>query len=544
MIARIRYWLPMLLLALVALPLPTANAQQEKKAVALMSVSSVDGLFANISYLTDAAGYGDFGQMAPILADPYLKGVDRANPIGMVLTTDGTDFSPLGFVPIKDLKQVFESLEEAVGAPRSLGNGVYEVPGPQPIFVKEQGGWAFIGQTIESVGGKLPENPVAMLGQMAQDYDIALRGNIQNVPKEYIDMAVRALQDGVKAGLEQLPEEDREDQEALIKAQMEQMETYITESDQITVGWKTSPAEKRTYIDLTFTAVPGGALAKQMNEMANAKSDFTGFLLPGAAMSVSIASDIPAEQIESSVEALENLKKTALQEIDKDEDLENAESRRAAKDMVSAAMEIFAETIKTGKMDGGMSVMMEPGNISVLGGFHVASGKDIEDVLRRLAKMAEEEPDFPGIKFNADRSEGVDFHTMSVPVPEDEGARKVLGPTLEMAVGTGEDSAYIGFGTNCVAKLKEIIGSQPKQKSVPPFQLTISATPIMEFVSAMDDNPLMASVTEALKASGDKDHVKLHGIPIKNGFTYRVEIEEGILKGIGEASKMANGGGF
>lgn len=535
----------MLLMALVALPLPTANAQQEKKAVALMSVSSIDGLFANISYLTDAAGYSELGEMAPILADPYLKGIDRANPIGMVLATDGTEFQPLGFVPVKDLKKVFESLEETVGSPRSLGNGVYEIPGPQSIFVKEQGGWAFIGQTIEAVGGKLPENPVALLGQMAQDYDIALRGNVQNVPKEYIDMAVSALRDGVVQGLQQLPDEDRGDQEALIKAQMEQMETYIKESDQITIGWKTSPAEKRTYIDLSFTAVPGGALAKQMNEMANAKSDFTAFILPGAAMSLSVASDIPQEQIASSVDALENLKKTALQEIDKDEDLENAESRRAAKDMVSAAMDIFAETIKTGKMDGGMSVMMEPGNISVLGGFHVASGKDIEDVLRRLAKMAEGEPDFPGIKFNADRSEnGVDFHTMSVPVPEEEGARKVLGPTLEMAVGTGKDSAYIGFGPNCVAKLKEIIGSQQMQKPVPPFQLTIAATPIMEFVSAMDDNPLMASVAEAVKASADKDHVKLHGIPIKNGFTYRIEMEEGILKGIGEATKMANGGGF
>lgn len=544
MFARIRYVLPMLLMALVALPLPTASAQQQKKAVAMLSVSSIDGLLGNVAYLTDAAGSPDIGQMAAMMSNVYLAGIDRANPVGMVLTTDGQEFLPLGFVPVKSLDDVFASLEESVGTPRKLRNGIMEIPGIQPIFVKEQNGFAFIGQTVESVSGDLPKDPAKLLGNMVKDYDIAIRGNIQNVPKEYIDMAVSALQDGVTQGMQQLPEEDRIGQEEMIQAQMKQMETYIKESDQITIGWKTEPANQRTFIDMSFTAVPGGALAKQMNAMAEAKSDFTGFILPDAAMTLSVATEIPPEQIKSSVDTLQSLKEAAMKEIDDDEKLDSPEARTAAKEMLGAALDIFVSTIETGKMDGGMSVVMKPGNISVLGGFHVADGKDVEEILKRLAEMAKDEPDFPGINFNADSASGVSFHTMSVPVPEEEEARKVLGPKLEMAVGTSKDSAYIGFGTDCVAKLKSVIAAQPRQASVPPFQMTISATPIMEFAAAMEENPLMASVTEALKESGNKDHVKLHGIPMKNGFTYRIELEEGILRGIGEAVKMANGGGF
>ena len=151
---------------------------------------------------------------------------------------------------------------------------------------------------------KLPANPKAILGQLPNDYDIAIRGNIQNVPREYVDMAVNALQDGVRQGLQQLPDEDRAGQEEMIRAQMKQMEAYIKESDQITIGWKTDPAEKHTYIDLTFTAVEGGDLAEQMNAMANAKSDFTGFILPGAAMTMNLATEIPKEQIQTSLDAL------------------------------------------------------------------------------------------------------------------------------------------------------------------------------------------------------------------------------------------------
>ena len=96
----------------------------------------------------------------------------------------------------------------------------------------------------------------------------------------------------------------------------------------------------------------------------------------------------------------------------------------------------------------------------------------------------------------------------------------------------------------CVQQLKSIIAVQEKQKPVAPFQMTLSLSPVMEFVSSIEDNPLVGSVNDALKEAGDKDHVKVQGLPITNGFTYRIELEEGVLRAIGEAAKMAQAGGF
>lgn len=539
-----RSFVPVLIvLAILTQLQSTAFAQENKsKVVAVMSISSVDQLLDNVAYLTEVAGQEDTGQLASMLVKAQLEGIDFSKPIGMGLRTDGEEWIPLGFVPVTDLDKVFAAMEESVGAPRDLGNGIKEIPNPaNPIFVKERDGWAFVGQTVESMAA-LPQNPIAMLGQMPNEYDIALRGNIQNVPKEFIDMAVNALQDGVRQGLQNLDDEDRVAQEAMVKTQLEQMETFIKESDKVTIGWKTEREKQRTYLDMTFTAIPGGALAKQMNDMAEAKSDFTGFVIPDAAFTMNMATEIPPEQIKTSIDGIEQLKVTALKEIEKDDDLETAEARSAAKEMVSAAMDIFVATIETGKMDGGMSIVMEPGDISMLAGFHVADGKDVEKILRRAADMAKEEPDFPGIKFNADKAGDVAFHTMTVPVPEEEEARKVLGDTMEMAVGTSDDSVYVGFGKGCIGKLKSIISSQPKQKKVAPFQMTFSLTPIMEFAAEMDDNPMLGSVLESLKEADGKDHLKIYGIPVKNGFTYRLELEEGIIGAIGAGAAIAGSG--
>ena len=540
MIRRIRSFLPLLCLAAVlATPLSSLHAQQQQKTVAVMSISSVDDILGNIKYLTEAAGSPDVGQMVTMMSGAYLDGIDRGNPVGMVLHTNGQEFTPLGFIPVKDLDKVFAVLEDSVGTPRDAGDGIKEIPNFPPVFVKEQGGFAFIGQTIESMR-KLPANPVASLGNLPKDYDFALRGFVQNVPQEYLQMAVEGLQQGVKQGLESLPEEDKEQQQRLIELQLKQMETYIKESDQLTIGWKTEPENKRTFIDISFSAVPGSDLAKQMNGMANSTSNYSGFVVPGAAVALNFCGEIPEEQIQTSIDAIEGMKAAALKEIARDENLEESGTQEAATEMLEAAIDIFIETIKTGKVDAAASLVLDSGNPQLVGGFHVADGKSVENMLRRISELAKDEPDFPGIQFNAAQADGVTYHTMSMPIPADEeDARKIIGDTLEMAVGVGPDSAYIGVGRDCVNNLKQIIGKQAKDQKITPFELTVALTPIMEFVNSIEENPLVGSVMDALKDQ-DKDHVRLSVLPVENGFRYRIELEEGVLQAIGAGIRMAN----
>ena len=537
MICGIRTIAPVLS-SLVLLAASVSQVQAQQKTVAVLSISSVDDVLGNIKYLTESAGSGELGQMATLTLGAYLEGVDRGNPVGMVLNTDGRDFTPLGFIPVKDLDAVFAALEDTVGTPNDAGDGIKEIAGFPTVYVKEQGGYAFVGQTIESMKN-LPQNPVLSLGNLPKEYDFAIRGFAQNVPEEYLQMAVQGLQQGVKQGLESLPEEDKAQQQRMIELQLKQMESYIKESDQLTLGWKTEPENQRTYIDITLSAIAGSDLAKQMNAMADATSDYTGFILPGSAVALNFSGEVPEEQIQTSIDAIEGMKAAALKEIARDENLDEKGAREAATEMLGAAIDIFIDTIKTGKMDAAASLVLEPGNPQLLGGFHVANGKSVEDMLRRIAELAKDEPNFPGIKFDADKANGVAYHTMSVPIPAGEAdARKIIGDTLEVAVGVGPTSAYIGVGRNCVNSLKGIIGKQQKSQKCTPFELTVSVTPIMEFVNSIEPNPLIGAVMDALKDQ-ENDHVRLSVLPVENGFRYRIEMEEGVLQAIGAGIRMA-----
>jgi hypothetical protein len=524
------------------------QAQAEMKTLAVLSVASIENILNNVEYLTEVGSAGDLGRMAKMFAVPYTQGLDNKKPIGFVLQSDGQEFVPLGFIPVKDLKATLALLSENLGAPRDVGDGIQEIPSPaQPIFVKEQSGWAFIGQTVESLKA-LPQNPLDQLGKLPTEYDVAIRATVKNIPAQYREMAITTLKEGIQQGLAQRPDEDDATYNArkqLVQAQIEQIDKFINESDQLTVGWKVDPAGKRTYLDFAFTAIPGTEMAQQLALMGESKTDFAGFFSQDAAMSFNSAAKISAEQIEQSAAMLDNLRETAMKEIAKKEDM-NANARQAATEMLSAVMNIFIDTMKTGQMDMGASLMLQPKAMTFVSGFHVADGQAVDKLVRRIDELAKGERDFPGIKFNAAQQAGVAFHTMSVPIPADEDARKILGETLDLAVGIGKSSAYFAVGKDCVAKLQEMItasASQP-QKSIPPFQVVLAATHIMEFVSSIEANPIITSILEGLKESDGKDHFLIHGLPVENGLIYRLELEEGIIKAAGRAAQMANAGGF
>ena len=83
----------------------------------------------------------------------------------------------------------------------------------------------------------------------------------------------------------------------------------------------------------------------------------------------------------------------------------------------------------------------------------------MEGLLRKVAELAKDEPEFPGIKFNADTHANVRFHTLKLPVPADAGedVRNLLGDELEVAIGTGDKSFYLAFGKDSVGTLKKVI---------------------------------------------------------------------------------------
>ena len=75
-----------LAVALVTLPLARVRAQEaveEIKPVAVFSIAGSDELLGDIGYITEAAGAGDFGRLAALMASPYTAALEKRKPIGV-----------------------------------------------------------------------------------------------------------------------------------------------------------------------------------------------------------------------------------------------------------------------------------------------------------------------------------------------------------------------------------------------------------------------------------------------------------------------------
>ncbi len=512
--------------------------------LAVISLKPTDDLQADVEYLLEATGTSQLGQLVLPQVTAFLQGVDGKRPIGLILSVEESEFIPLGFLPVTDLKGFLSQLEEQVGEPIDAGDGILEFQGPQSVFVKEQGGWAFVAESVESLSD-LPAQPTQLLEGLHNEYDIAIRAYVRNVPEPFKQMAIAQISAGLDQGL---AGQDDPNARQLAEAQVGQLRQMIQETDVVTFGWSIDQDGKQTYIDFQLTALEGTKLAGQMKAAAQATTSFPGFMDEDAAISVNFAGVIPADQIDQSVAALESVEKSALTEIENDEDLPSDEARNAAKELVSTFFGVARSTIKSGRLDSVTSIILKPKAMTLVSAAHVSSGDDVESAVKQLVDLAKTEPDisFSRVEFNAEQHAGVNFHILSLPIPEEEYVSQVLGDQLDVVVGTADSAAYVAIGTDGLAHLKQMVdaSSTSQAAKVDPLKLTIALTPILEFADSIESNPIVSGLAQSLAVSGGKDHVQIRTSTIENGVTYRFLIEEGVLRLIGQGVQMGAAGGF
>jgi hypothetical protein len=239
------------------------------------------------------------------------------------------------------------------------------------------------------------------------------------------------------------------------------------------------------------------------------------------------------------------MRKQAEKAIDEEEDIPDDETRTAVKAALGDFMDAFQATVESGQMDGGAALHLAPGKLTLVAGAQIKDPAKFESGLKKLAAIAEKEPNFNGVQWNAATHEGVNFHTLAVPVPEDEAeARQMFGEKVDVAIGIGSDAVYVAAGAGNLDAVKKAIDTSKAEpnKSVPPFEFSASLGQIMELAAAngkAEDRPALQAIADMLKNVQGRDHIRASGMLIENGLKYRLEAEEGVLRAIGKAAMIA-----
>jgi len=534
---------------------PAPAADGELKTVAVIAGAKWDKLISDITFLGSLAGKPEAGQMieggfAFLTQGKGPNAIDKSQPWGVIVQTDGSQFLAVGCLPLLKPGDLVEIAKGYGAEVKDADDGAKELvlPNKRSLFFKHANNMGYLGATAASLA-RLPQNPQKDLSELVADYDLAAHVSVRNVPEVYRQFALQAMQSGVQQGLQKKDDESDEQfasRQKMAEAQMEQMSRLINEVDDITLGLAVDSKAQKTFADFTYKFVPGSKLAEQMAGYGVSKTDFAGFFQADSAGSVLVASEAKKPLSDEELAQNEQMMQSARDQINAaiDQKIEDEDVREALKGALGDWLDAVAETAKAGKIDGGGALHLTGDSLTLIAGAHVKDTAKVESGLKKLEAAAKKQPDFPGIKWNAADHAGVKFHTITIPVPEGEkSARQILGDQLAVAVGIGPESAYLAAGKDNIDALNKAIDASAasKGKSVTMLEFVSSLGPIMEAAAAQADEPrhkaVVQKVADFLRSEGKgRDHVKAVGKVVPNGLTYHFEAEEGVLKAIGTAA--------
>jgi len=532
------------------------------KPVLVVSFSGYDALFGDIEFLGKLGGNPDMAKgleamLKMMTQGQGLAGLDTTRPWGAVVETNGAEFPVYGFLPVSDLKQLAKALEGVGLQTEEADDGALklETEGmPAPLFIKQQGDWAFLCPTAEALA-KMPKDPSKALAGLTEKYDLAVQVTVQNVPLPLRQMLAAQLQMGAQAALQRQPGETDEAYELrtkLARQGIEQSISTINDLDTFLLGLAIDSKAGDAHLDIEVTAVEGTKLAQDFAAVKSGKTAFAGFVLPEASISVSSVGTLSKSTIEQQMSFIETIRGKAM------EDLENQslgeEEMAAAKKLLGDLLDLAKETIESGKTDTAMSAILKPDSVSLVGGAYLADGEKLEKVIKDVVRLAsDEEPQVAEVfKLDSGKIGEVRLHKIAIPVPatpEGDRIAALFGETVEILVGIDKQAAYVALGPDAEAMLKKALEASKAEagKEILPMKLSVSAGAVAQFIAAIaEDDQVKATagmVAAMLAQAGSDDHVILTSEPLPNGTRTRLQIEQGILKVLGSAGQMASGGG-
>lgn len=549
-----------LVLATVALSASAPSAVlAETKPVVVVSMAGYDALMSDLKFLGEISespqlAQGLEGILALVTRAQGLVGLDKAKPIGasVSISEDGQPVV-LVFVPVTDSEKLLDALQGLVPEVEDLGDDITRlkpINGPS-VFMTEEEGWAFISNSQDNLDD-LPEDPEELLGDLAKKYDLAFEINVGNVPQQFIDLAVGQMKQGAQGGLRQLPDEDDETyrvRKEFIEKYLDQISQILEEMDRITIGFAIDSKTRNSYLDVSLTVEPGGKMARQLAAAAKSgkTTKFAGLADKEAVANLHFTSPVMEEDKEVLLEVLAMGRKEAAKKIDEDTSIDDASAKQAVHEMANDLFDVIEATLNGGTLNGG-AVMLGDGPFEfVLGGL-VVDARKLEKAVKRAVDMFGQAPDFPPVKLNAAEHDGVTFHTLTVPAPDDE-ARRIFGDEITVALGFGDDRIVIAAGENPVKAASGVLDKSKggSGSKLPAGQLQVKLAPLVKLGAEADNdetNKALAELMVKLLEESEKDHINVTSEIVPNGSTMRIEIEEGVLEAFGKAAKqgMQRGG--
>lgn len=445
-----------------------------------------------------------------------LAGLDVTRPAGVVVTAEGPEAVPVvrGFVPVKSLEKLLESLAPVLGEIRDQDGMKVLVPaGMPPLQIVEKDGWAVIA----------PQgSPAAPAGLEQQ-----------------LDPVVKMFSLGVKLFPSRLPEPLRAQLTAMVgqAAAMQgqdmddqAMAKQLAVTETLMLGLTLDIEKSKAFFETRTAMTAGSDEGKLYDDMAQATPT-----APAAATADGKPAAVSGHAVVAIPAALRKQAAAAL-ELPATDPLGTA--------LVGILRQILPAMLDTGTLDGSLTVDTAAANPeagrpipALTACLKLKDGRAVEAALKKALGGPDALPEGVSVTFDAGTAGAATLHTVEVDLSADPALAANLGKKLGITLGVTPDRAVVAMGAGAEKRIAALAdGTSPGENAKPFAGLDVSLVPLMRYSTALPSAAGNPAAVEAINAVLDKaatlpsSALQVLVRPLERGVALRLSADAGAIR--------------
>jgi hypothetical protein len=468
-----------------------------------------------------------------------LAGLDVKRPLGAVLTTDGNDIAVHGFVPVKSLDKLLDSLQAVTGPTEQSGDTrSLTLPNGIALDVVEEDGWAIVsprGIDVEAV------DPTPLFSPLSENYTLGIELFPHLLPDALRQQLRMLIEQGAAAAGQQGQQVDGRALAAALDS--------FSNTESLALGIAIDSEKDRLFIENRTVAVPGSPLAQAME--GSDKGQSTVPMPPAAdgrrpAVRVHVVQPVPAASRQEA-------------QIMLDQALPPDSNDPLTKTLVVLLREALASVLATGGIDAAVSVdttaaAKQTALPSITAGLRVKDGAALENRVKQsfggqngAKKLL---PPGVDVAFDSGKVGTTNLHTIQIDLSGTDAAES-LGKSLELTLAVAPEYAFLMAGGDPRQRLATVLGPDGKvdSQAKPIVDVDVSVSRMLAYAAERGALPAEAVPAKAGPSAedngGDKQDgsVKLLIRPIERGVATRVSADGSAVRALAAGAGAGNANG-
>jgi hypothetical protein len=463
-----------------------------------------------------------------------LAGLDVKRPLGAVVTTDGGDIAVHGFVPVKSLDKLLDSLQAVTGPSEQSGDTrSLTLPSGIALDMVEKDGWAIVspqGFDVEAV------DPAPLFAPLSENYSLGIELFPHLLPDSLRQQLRMLIEQGAAAAGEQGQPFDARAIGAALDS--------LADTETLVLGIAIDTEKDRLFIENRFVSVPGSPAALAMEGSDKGQSSVP---LPPAADGKRPA--VSAHLVQPVPEASRREVLAIL-----DQALPSGSNDPLTKTLSLLFREAIASVLATGGIDAAVCVdttaAAKPTALpSITAGMRVKDGAALENRVKQSfggqdgAKRRL--PPGVDVAFDSGKVGTTNLHTITVDLSGTDAAES-FGRSLDLTLAVTPDYAFLMAGGDPRQRLATVLAPDAKAdpQSKPIAGIDVSLQRLLAY--AADRGVLPAEAVPASQEDGNDEpggNVRLLVRPIERGVATRLSVDGSAVQAVAAGAGAANAGG-